>query len=293
MVAGAVFANNFIAQRFTDWLALEPHPTDHERGLRQVAQVFVALQECIRDLETFYNNLKFDEKGPDTGEREWVRTPASGPTTESQGVSQTVECVPKDPLGRWVLPYRTGFEDNGKSFSLTYNRPLESGVKTTRALFIASMKSLGEGFGTSVVVKFARRYCPGAHRLLAKMSLAPQLIHHECTAGVHFVVMEHIKATQDTGKTLNKTGHAESLRRAVQALHGEGLVFGDLRGPNILIVGDGVKLVDFDWSGNEGVVHYPSHLSKAIEWPRGVESDGKIKAEHDKEWFKRLTGTEL
>ena len=170
-------------------------------------------------------------------------------------------------------------------------RSLEGGLKATGPLFTAFMKS-PEEVEKLVVVKFTRRYCPEAHKLLAKMSLAPQLFYHEETAGVHFVVMEHVKATEDTGEKLEKLEHIESLRTAVQALHGEGLVFGDLREPNILIVGDGVKLVGFDWSGKEGVARYPS-ISREIAWPEGVISRGKIKAEHDKEWFKKLTGAEL
>ena len=299
MVAGAVFANTFIAQRLTDWLALDPHPTDHEEGLRRVAQVFVAIRECVQDLDHFYSNLKFKERAPDTQKKErttkLVRSRGSKARgSQGAGQTQTSPYVPEDPLGRWVFPYRTEFKIGNQSFSLAYNRPLESQPKTTRALFIASMKSSSPSQADeSVVVKFARRYCPAAHKLLAEMSLAPKLLYHEETAGVHFVVMELVEVMEATGEELKKPEHVRSLRTAVQALHGKGLVFGDLRGPNVLIVEDGVRLVDFDWSGEEGVVRYPSCISTKIEWPEGVKSEGKIKVEHDQEWFKWLTGTEL
>ena len=295
MVAGAVFANTFIAQRLTDRLALDPHPTDHDGGLRRVAQVFVAIRECIQDLDSFYSNLKFDQRKLDTHRKERVTklTPSQGPRAQwSQGTGQTAGYVPESPLGRWVFPYRTEFKFDDKAFSLAYDHPLEGRADATRCLLTASMQSSDQA-GELVVVKFARRYCPEAHKLLAEMSLAPKLLYHEDTVGVHFVVMEYAKATKVTGEELKKPEHVQSLRTAVQALHGNGLVFGDLRGPNILIVEDGVRLVDFDWSGKEGVVRYPSHISMEIEWPEGVKSGGKIEVEHDKEWFKRLTGTEL
>ncbi|KAF9643961.1 hypothetical protein BDM02DRAFT_3272735 [Thelephora ganbajun] len=284
LVAGAVFANNFIAQELTDYLTLGSHPTDCDRGLRRVAQVLVTLRECIQDLASFYSNLKF----------KLSKIPISIRKSGSRSTGFATQYVPESPLGRWVFPHYTEFKVHDDPFSLTYKGPLEGGVKTTRALFTASMKS--PEAGKLAVVKFTRRYCPEAHRLLAGMLLAPQLLHHEHIAGIHFVVMEHLEATEVTGDILkgaNGAKHVESLRKAVRALHNEGLVFGDLREPNILIAKDGIKLVDFDWSGKEGMVRYPADISEEILWPEGVGGEGQIKFEHDKEWFRRLTGTEL
>ena len=38
------------------------------------------------------------------------------------------------------------------------------------------------------------------------------------------------------------------------------------RAPNVMVQRDTKKVlhIDFDWSGKEGVVHYPSHLSKGL-----------------------------
>jgi hypothetical protein len=54
-----------------------------------------------------------------------------------------------------------------------------------------------------------------------------------------------------------------------------------------------LKLVDFDWSGKEGTVHYPAGISEAIEWPEGARGGTEIKTEHDEVWSERLTGTKL
>jgi len=292
LVAGAVLTNTFIAQELTDYLTLGSHPTDSDRGLRRVAQVLVTLRECIQDLDSFYRGLEFVE-GPSTANP----APSRGSKVSgSQGADLTTLPMPKSPLGDWVFPCHTEFKVGDVPFTLTYKGPLAHGEKTTRALFTASMKS--QEAGKLVVVKFTRRYCPEAHKVLAGMSLAPQLEYHADIAGVHFVVMECLKATEDTGEVLKSTRgskHVESLRRAVRALHGAGLVFGDLREPNILITEGGVKLVDFDWSGKEGQVHYPIDIAprSKIPWPEGVRGEGKIRAEHDKQWFSWLTGTEL
>jgi serine/threonine protein kinase len=204
--------------------------------------------------------------------------------------------MPESRLEEPIFSCHTEFTANNNRFFLTYEESLAGGEKPKRALFKASMKSLSESAGKPVVVKFTRRYCTEAHRLLAGMSLAPKLLHHGEIAGIHFVVMEHLEVMKISGnppKAKNGAKHIEALRRAVQALHDRKLVFGDLREPNIPITKDGLRLVDFDWSGEEGTVRYPADISEKIQWSEGVEREGEIKVEHDKEWFKHLTGTEL
>lgn len=289
LVTGAVFANTFIAQELTDYITLGSHPTDPDRGLRRVAQVLAALRECISDLSHFYDDLKFS-KAPQKA------PPVRGSRFSQPQLADTSQYVPERPLGKWAFPHYTEFGTNGEHFSLTYECPLAVGERTTRALFKASMKSSPESVAQSVVVKFTRRYCADAHRLLADMSLAPKLFYHEHSAGIHIIVMEYLEVTGDTEDQLNSekgTKHVESLRRAVRALHGKKLVFGDLREPNILITKDGLRLVDFDWSGEEGTVRYPAGISQDIEWPDGVEGEEKIKREHDEVWFRQLTKTDL
>jgi serine/threonine protein kinase len=82
----------------------------------------------------------------------------------------------------------------------------------------------------------------------------------------------------------------EEVRRILNHLHYNDLVFGDLRGANIMITRNNkVKFVDFDWAGNEGVSRYPLLLSQQIQWPDGV-GDGLtvMKKEHDLDMLTRL-----
>ena len=111
------------------------------------------------------------------------------------------------------------------------------------------------------------------------------------------MVMEHLGTATELSSSLSEieggARHIDQLRQAVRALHDRGLVFGDLREPNVMITKESLKLVDFDWSGRQGEVRYPVDISRRIEWPEGVKGEGEIRPEHDKEWFKRLTGVEL
>jgi hypothetical protein len=39
-----VFAETFVVQRLTDYIALGPNPTEQDKGMRRVAQILVTLK---------------------------------------------------------------------------------------------------------------------------------------------------------------------------------------------------------------------------------------------------------
>ena len=56
------------------------------------------------------------------------------------------------------------------------------------------------------------------------------------------------------------------LRKTLTALHRMNHFYGDLRGPNVVVLIDEngsefVKLLDFDWGGKEGAVLYPADIN--------------------------------
>ena len=57
----------------------------------------------------------------------------------------------------------------------------------------------------------------------------------------------------------------------------------------------GVAVIDFDWAGEAGKVHYPLNinLNEGIRWPSGVTCGGLIEKGHDLAMFRLLTGLEL
>jgi len=135
--------------------------------------------------------------------------------------------------------------------------------------------------------------------VVAEVGLAPEIFYcstedekSEYMGGLVMVVMEYVggvKTVQERygGKRLPGMVYRE-VKKAMEVLHGDGLVFGDWRGPNILVEENGrVWLVDFDWCGEDGVGRYPVSLNDGrkgegrIKWHEGVERGGLMKKEHD------------
>ena len=133
--------------------------------------------------------------------------------------------------------------------------------------------------GKSVVVKFVvGEYGLDAHNCLAEKNLAPKILHSaKLRGGWVVVVMEKIQ----NSVTLSSACET-SLRCAVNTLHSEGFIHGDLRPPNILALADGtVRILDFDWAGCDGLAKYPKDLNTSIEWHEDVKCGGLIQKEHD------------
>ncbi|CEL53119.1 hypothetical protein RSOLAG1IB_11251 [Rhizoctonia solani AG-1 IB] len=158
--------------------------------------------------------------------------------------------------------------------------------------------SIGDPY--PIVVKFTESYNAGAHRLLEKDKLAPQLffVSSEQPKNQRFaerimVVMEEVVGRDSEGAPVNDLVRNDVLR-ALNILHDKRLVFGDLRRPNIMTVEDGKggviggMLVDFDWCGVVGQARYPSDINPAIEWPEGVGPGLVIRPEHDRDMYQKL-----
>ena len=88
------------------------------------------------------------------------------------------------------------------------------------------------------------------------------------------VVMDYVDGEQLFHKypvaTLDKV--LEEVSEVLKTLRENGLAFGDLRSPNILVTDQHhVQLADFDWCGKVGGGRYPADINLVdIEWPNGV-----------------------
>ncbi|KAI6134394.1 hypothetical protein EV401DRAFT_2204424 [Pisolithus croceorrhizus] len=147
-----------------------------------------------------------------------------------------------------------------------------------------------------IVVKFVTTYGVDAHKTLADASFAPKL-HYFGPIGtdenavllgnLKMVVMDYIEGlTLSDALKQHKVppSFVTHLRQAIAQLHGAGLVFGDLRAPNIMVTPNDkvtVRLIDFDWAGKDGEVVYPVSISSQIDWPTGVEGLMPIERRHD------------
>ncbi|KAH9921084.1 hypothetical protein B0H21DRAFT_827183 [Amylocystis lapponica] len=237
-IFGAVFVDQVVVQPFTEyiWLGGDPY---YETWVVSVARIFHATASAVAGLQAYYRNL----------------------------VPSTVP----DPAR--LLPQPT-FIDNAASplFRLQYHGYLPTDSR--KALFLAIKDDT-----KLVTVKFTYRYCEMAHRHLADHQLAPSLYFCSRIRGGLWMVVMALADGEDASRFFK--GRDLSLRvredvgRAVDLLHDKGLVYGDLRRPNIMVVkkpalqstvegspsedGEpGGMLVDFDWPARDGEGLYPA-----------------------------------
>lgn len=259
-IHGGIFTSNFIVQPLTEMLGLVNFPNPYGRA-RYIAQIIVALRTCLEDLKKFYSSLQSASASPEA---------RLAPAFRQYGdVTLTYTSVN-------LLPDRIG-----------------------RAMFDAEAKRNCEQEGTLVKVKFTPQYCRAAHELLAERTLAPRLRHYgELEDDWAVVVMDAAGPDLAFEKLSRVPERARrDIKEALELLHGENLVFGDLRPPNILLCDRGATdggtergamLVDFDWAGKDGEQRYPLLLNRSIQWPEGVEGGKVLRKEHDDAMFKLL-----
>ncbi|KAI0628162.1 hypothetical protein C8Q77DRAFT_475091 [Trametes polyzona] len=291
MVSGAVVGDHIISQPLTDYITLIPKLTSdplspHSAAVRRMARLIRALRETLAELEGFYTSLKLAPSTP-------LPEPLTkgGRSRGSKQRSQNRRDATSVQAQVYIGPHFTAFTDKGGArVELKYTGRM-SPDECRKAVFtaVASTGTAEAGGAQSepvaVVVKFAHTYSDVAHSLLADHSLAPKLWFCEKvpSVGMYVIVMDHLKDRQDAAdRTMTATEHA-ALGNAVKLLHDQDLVFGDLRGPNVLLSDDGPVLIDFEWCGEEGVVCYPEdiNMEDAIGWHPDVFPGGKIKKEHD------------
>jgi len=178
------------------------------------------------------------------------------------------------------FPYERNFIMNGSSATLTYLRPLVQ--SPGRMLFIAKVDDKEDNL---VLVKFTACYCEEAHALAADNDLAPGLHHvKELSSGFVMVVMEYEdKFCRWWGRDGAESSESlkQELEKLLRLFAARDIVHGDLRGPNILIQGDKIRVIDFDWAGKHGVATYPIALNPSETWADGVDVGCPIMKEHD------------
>ena len=280
---------------FSQRLRLGFHAHDN---VFRLAQAFMAISLAAKSIANYYTDIK---KHPPPADSIAHLFPAP---TRLDG----------DPLPDG-LRFRCGLSRAAARFTL----PRDTEDQRT-GLYIATMPAraatppstaAAAAPDIEVVVKFTARYNADAHRLLASAGHAPQL--YSCArvcGGLYMVVMELVP-----GKPLGYWVAGEvrvprsvytDIEAALGVLHAAGLVFGDLRPPNVVCVpsasapepSDGPEeeqpgargmLVDFDWAGTVGVDRYPATLDDSLpDWAAGVERYGVMRTEHDRAMLKML-----
>jgi len=193
------------------------------------------------------------------------------------------------------LPCPT-FSQNEPSHALVFKKRLffEGKADNRRPIFRAELNNL------PVLVKFCETHGEAAHRTLAAEGLAPTLHHcFQLTGGAIMVIMDQI-CSQDADQEFEDSDLPFTVNRDIQhalgVLHHAGLVFGDLRRPNIMVTKSQDRydddewhgqLVDFDWSGTVGEAKYRAMLNEKIRWAHGVEGGAVILPQHVRDILKK------
>ena len=262
-----------------------------------LARVFASLRIAVEELDQYYDHVL-----------QTPNIPALGPALAS------VEPHPR------FFPYPTRFQEyhtepGPKSevadeyTEFEYIRPF--GGAPTNVTFLAKVKSSDQNL---VVIKFVDRYGVEAHQLLADAGMAPRLLYcglldgendvrntgshakGRITGGglylgpMRMVVMDYIEGTTAAESASWPGSAREKVEEVVQKLHAAQLVFGDLRGPNIMFSEGKALLIDFDWAGKVNEARYPRNLSRSVRWPEeaGELEMKPILMDHDRFMLEQL-----
>lgn len=265
-VLGAVFTEKYIVQRLTDFIWIPDHSALDDDQFLRIGRVLYALRESVVRLTDWYKNVL------ECNERPYN---ASHPTVHPR-----------------FYPTPDTYLHDKMLVRFKYERSLERDASCVT--YLAKTK---EDNPINVVVKFVTRYGEDVHKAMAEAGFAPKLLYYgkiDVVGGMpsygrlRMVVMEYVDGpTAYSSPQLPPSFHQE-LTNAIEYCHGKGFVFGDLREPNVMITKDGkVQLIDFDWAGREGEVTYPVSISRAIDWPQGVQGLGPILKQHDHDMLVR------
>ncbi|KAH9027874.1 hypothetical protein EDB85DRAFT_1972594 [Lactarius pseudohatsudake] len=253
-IGGAILVDVFAVESFTGYIYLGGNPYAQE-SILHTARIFAAVSRAFLSLKRFYQDLKLK------------RTPQlcrlfPNPTYFAEKMPQS------------ELTFSSRFEYEGRESS-DYRRSLFRATYGDR----------------EVLVKFCERYHGDAHRLVAGAHYAPELFFCDwIRGGVTMVIMKFIPG-QDAYYRFKyidlPSDILDDVRSALGILHDSGLVFGDLRRPNIVIDTTGRRdralLIGFEWVGQDGQARYPALLNNSarIKWPTEVAPHGVMRKEHD------------
>ncbi|CAG8621586.1 14511_t:CDS:2 [Ambispora leptoticha] len=254
-ILGAVYVEKPIVDPLTDFIPLIP--TNNRAHAERVARLFKALCLGVNRLKEYYVSLDI-------------------PTNRQNSYR--------------FFPYPNQYKHQDTIVEFTY----EGKLVDHKLLWRAITKD-----GRKIIVKFAWQYNRRAHELCSEIGKAPKLlyINKEMVDGFYMVVMDYVEAeplyncsslSRDEYKTILK-----DVKKAIDKLHEENIVFADLRDSNILVNKSKGQyqgmLIDFDWAGKEEIECYPSFMNhKHINWPPGAEDRKKLNRKHDVYWLELL-----
>ncbi|KAF8269755.1 hypothetical protein EI94DRAFT_1573118 [Lactarius quietus] len=249
-VAGGIYVTGAVVQPLTTGFIWVGPMTCSDVRRRHVERLFTALRKTLGEFSDYY-----------------------------KGLSGLVRGAPKD-VQRQVsgFPPITHYDTDGGADTFTYLERLAP-WNEDKLVF----KARRDKDDVLLVVKFTSIYNDKAHKLLAKSGYAPKLYHFSQldSCGLYLVVMQHVEGKHPLCKLTDE--QRKMVRGALTVLHGNHIVFGDLRAPNIIVENEGgrIKLVDFDECGEEDRGTYPFGINMNLTWAEGVGAGNIMCREHD------------
>lgn len=254
---GGVYADKLIAQE----LYIDAFQANSVLRLGRMCR---ALRLCYNDLKEYYRTLNV-KATPTTRHLYPNPLPAEG----------------YDPVP--ALTYLCKLSHGGICIPVIQEGSNEQ-EDTERPYAIYRAKMTNSDGELDVVVKFTATYNEKAHQLLVTKQLAPRLHYFARLVGGHCMVVTDYVVSLPLSDCPEQKNYLDVLKRvesAVQVLHGENLVFGDLRPQNIVLhPEEGAMLIDFDLAGMHGVDRYPATFDTS-RYSKDVHRNGIMDKEHD------------
>lgn len=182
-----------------------------------------------------------------------------------------------------LFPYPREYKDieSGAKITFNYVERLYQDVLLFRAL---------DDQERPLIIKFVKQYSTEIHQFLSSTSRAPILYGLTNLSGDWImVIMEDLREPWVELLRIQpeeREPFERPIKEAVDSLHANGYVHGDIRASNILVcpsdLSKGIRFIDFDEAGKAGEAIYPRNLNvKDIKRPKGAVGGQKILKEHD------------
>jgi len=199
---------------------------------------------------------------------------------------------PSDPCNP-TYPYPTSFTSGSRTHTFRYISELASEYNF---VFFADLNSTTNR--QKLCIKFTHQYGEDVHRFCAEKGCAPKLYAvQRLPGGFYMVVMDDIGEEYiDLHSFVNNNQEVRSssaysdlkgkIQQFLEEMHQAGWVHGDLRSTNVMVKKSGLDgsfhFIDFDWSGKNQEVVYPSFLNTAeVDRPEGADDGEYILSLHD------------
>ena len=93
---------------------------------------------------------------------------------------------------------------------------------------------------------------------------------------------------------MDRSVKERQLNYILESLTQENFVHGDLRQTNVFWdqERDHVILIDFDWSGKNGIERYPMDMNPDVGWHPGATTNEVLMFEHDAFWISSLLSSQ-